>query len=108
MTMRADVERDTASGDDAYGGPPAPAFTTLATIPCFVYSKQRREITDGGKTAMVEDLRALFALGADVQEGDEIASVKDRLGVETLSGRFQIETIQRKHRHLEAGLLRVQ
>lgn len=106
--MRADVERDAATGTDAYGGAVKPNYQAWATLPCFVYSKQRREVTDGEKTALVEDLRALFALGADVQEGDEIASVKDRQGAEIMSGRFQIETVQRKHRHIEAGLLRVQ
>lgn len=108
MTMRADVERDTASGTDAYGGPVKPTFTTLATIPCFIYSKTRREIVDGDKSALVEDLRALFALDADIAEGDEIAAITGRLGVTTMTGRFQIEAIQRKHRHLEASLLRVQ
>ena len=106
--MRALVERDTASGTDAYGHPVKPVFTTLATLACFVWSKQRREVVDGGKSAMVEDLRAIFALDANLAEGDEIASVQDRLGVVTLSGRFQVEAIQRKHTHLEAALLRVQ
>ena len=106
--MRADVERDTASGTDAYGLPVKPVFTALATIPCFVYSRQRREVVDGDKSALVEDMRALFALDANVAEGDEFSNVKDRLGVVILSGRFQLETLQRKHRHLEAGLLRVQ
>ncbi len=107
MTMRAVVERDTASGTDAYGHPVKPSFTALATLPCFVWSKQRREVVDGIKTAIIEDLRALFPLGADVVAGDEIASIDDRRGNELLAGRFQIETTQRKHDHLEAALERV-
>lgn len=108
MTMRADVERDTASGTDPFGLPVKPIFTVLATIPCFMYSKTRREVVDGAKSAQVEDLRALFPLNADIKEGDEIAAIKDRLGVIILSGRFQVEAIQRKHKHVEISLLRVQ
>jgi hypothetical protein len=108
MTMRADIERNTASGTDTYGHPVAPVFTALASLPCFIWSRARREVTDGGKTALVEDLRAIFPLTADVQERDEIASVKDRLGAELMSGRFRLAAIQRKHRHIEAALERVQ
>ena len=107
MTMRAVVERNTASGTDAHGHPVKPAFTTLATLPCFVWSKQRRDVVDGSKTAMIEDLRALFPLGADVVAGDEIARINDRRGDQLLAGRFQIETTQRKHDHIEAALERV-
>lgn len=106
--MRALVERDTASGTDDYGNPVKPVFTVLGTIPCWVYSRRRLEVVDGEKNALVEDLRAMFALAADIAEGDELSAVQDRLGNELLSGRFQVEAIQRKHTHLEAGLLRVQ
>lgn len=106
--MRAVVERNTASGTDAYGHPVPPVFGPHATLPCFVWSTQRRTVADGDKTALVEDHRALFPLGADVTEADEIASVTDRRGAEILSGRFRIEAIQRKHTHLEAALERVQ
>ncbi len=108
LHMRAFVERDTASGTDSFGGPVKPIFTVLATLPCFVYSRARREVVDGGKSALVEDLHGIFALGADLNEGDEISDIKDRLGTVIMSGRFQIEAIQRKHTHVEASLLRVQ
>jgi hypothetical protein len=108
MTMRAVVERNTASGTDAHGHPVAPVFTAHATLPCFVWSRQRREAVDGAKTALVEDMRGIFPLAADIAEADEIASVTDRRGVELLSGRVRIDAIQRKHRHLEAALKRVQ
>ena len=105
--MRAEVERNTAPGDDAWGNPVAPVFTAVATLPCFVWSRARREVVDGKKTAIIEDLRAMFPLGADIAERDEIARVTDRIGTEILAGRFRIEAIQRKHRHLEAALERV-
>jgi hypothetical protein len=107
MTMRAVVERNSASGTDTYGHPVAPVFAAHATLPCFVWSSQRREVVDGDKTATVEDLRAVFPLGADILEADEIASVTDRQGSEILSGRARIDALQRKHRHLEAALVKV-
>lgn len=108
MTMRAAVERNGAAGTDDYGHPVAPVFAAHATLACFVWSNQRRAVVDGDKTATVEDLRAVFPLDADIGEADEIASVTDRQGSVLLSGRFRIDALQRKHRHLEATLVRVQ
>ncbi len=107
MTMRAIVERDTSSGTDDYGQPVKPAWTTLATVPCWAWSKQCRERVDGNKSALIEDMRALFPLDADVLAGDEIVDITDRLGTVLIAGRIQIETMQRKHDHQEAGLERI-
>lgn len=107
MTMRAVIERDTATGEDDFGQPVKPDFTPLATIPCWAWSKQRRERVDGNKSALIEDLRALFPLDADVLAGDEIVNITDRRGRVLVAGRIQIETMQRKHDHQEAGLERV-
>ena len=49
MTMRAVIERDIATGTDDFGHPVKPNFTTLAAIPCWAWSKQRRERVDGNK-----------------------------------------------------------
>ncbi len=105
--MRALVERDTSTDVDAYGHKVKPAFTVLATLPCFVWSRQRREVVDGSKTAIIEDLRAMFALGADVQAGDKITSIKNRRGTEIMAGEFMIEPPQFKHDHQEAALERI-
>lgn len=108
LTMRADVERNQATGTDAYGGPVAPDFQPLATIACFIWSKMSRELVDGDKTAMVEDVRGLFPLGADLTEHDEIARVTDRRGTVIVPGRLRVEgPVQHKHTHLEAALRRV-
>ena len=88
--------------------PPKAGALVLSTLPCFVWSQARREVVDGGKSALVEDMRGLFPLTADLREGDEISAVQDRLGAELLSGRFEVEAIQRKHTHIEAFLQRVQ
>ncbi len=104
MTMRAVVERDTATGTDDFGNPVKPAFTPVATIPCWAWSNADREIVDGNKSALIEDFRAMFSKLADVQEGDEIVNITDRRKVVLFPGRFQIETIQFKHDHVEASL----
>lgn len=113
MTMRAAIERNTATGTDQWGNPVAPSFASIgAPIPCFVSSSSRRqavgEMTDGKKTIVVEDLRAIFPLGSDVQNGDEIVSVTDRQGTTLINGRLRIDgTPERRHRHLEASLERI-
>lgn len=108
MIMRATVERNIAVGTDGYGHPVPAAFAFHATLPCFVWSRNRREIRDADKSALIEDMRAMFPIAADIAQADEISSVKDRAGVELLSGRMRVEAIQRKHRHVEAALERVQ
>jgi hypothetical protein len=109
LTMRARVERNTASGTDSWGGPVEPVFTVLHNaLPCFVYSNSSRELVDGAKTAMIEDLRIMIALGADLAEGDEIVSVSDRNGTVIITGRLKVEgPVQFKHNHREAALQRI-
>jgi len=109
LTMRAHVERNEAAGSDAWNSPVAPAFASIgAPVPCFVWSSQSRKLVDGAKSALLEDMRAMFALGADVQPGDEIATVTDRRGIEIVPGRLAIEgPVQRKHTHVEVSLRRI-
>lgn len=110
LTMRATVERNTASGTDPHGNPVTPVFSEIAASPlsCFVWSKTSRELVGDDRTAMIEDMRAMFALGADIAEDDEIASVTDRKGATIVAGRLRVEgPVQRKHTHLEAALKRV-
>lgn len=109
LTMRAEVQRNTASGSDAWNNPVEPVFTALhAALPCFAWSDQSRELTDGGKTAMIEDMRAMFALDADIAEDDEIVAISDRQDNVIIPGRLKVEgRVQRKHTHLEAALQRI-
>ncbi len=104
MTMRAEIERDTASGTDDFGHPFKPDFTALATIPCWAWSSTERLVVDGDKVANIEAFKAMFPKGADVAEGDEIVNIRDRRKAILFAGRFAIETIQFKHDHLEADL----
>jgi hypothetical protein len=109
LTHRARVERNTATGTDSWGGAAAPAFTVLhVALPCFVYSKSSRELVDGAKTAMIEDLRVMIALNADLRPEDEITSVTDRNGETIIAGRLKVEgPVQFKHNHREAALQRI-
>lgn len=109
LTMRAAIERNTASTKDAWGQPVAPSFaSTGPALPCFVWSQRSSEIVDGQKTAMIGDFRAMFALGADVREADEIASIADRRGTVIIPGRFRVEgKVERKHTHIEVTLKRI-
>jgi len=109
LTMRARIERDTATGTDSWGNAPVPNFTVLHNeLPCFFWSKNSRELVDGTKTAMIEDARIMFALRADVREGDVITTITDRGGALIVDGRLKIEgPVQFKHSHLEAALQRI-
>jgi hypothetical protein len=109
LTHRARIERDVATGTDARGGKPAPNFQVLhVALPCFAYSKSSRELVDGAKTAMIEDLRVMVAKDADLAEGDVITSVSDRSGTEIIAGRLKVEGApQFKHTHREAALQRI-
>lgn len=109
LTHRARVERNTAAGKDAWGGPVAPVFTVLHNaLACFAYSKSGRELADGTKTAHIEDLRLMIGLAADLAEGDELTSITDRLGRVIIAGRLKVEgPVQFKHTHREAALQRI-
>ena len=109
LTMRAAVERNQATGTDAWGAPVGAQFASIGEpVACFIWSKQSRELVDGSKTALIEDVRGLFALGADLQAGDEIASVTDRKGTVLIAGRLKVEgKPQFKHTHIEAALQRI-
>lgn len=109
LTMRALLERNAEQGEDSWGQPLPPELAVVAeALPCFVWSTSSRELIDGQKTAMVEDMRALFAPSADVREHDEIARVTDRQGAVIVPGRLRIEgPVQRKHGHQEAMLRRI-
>lgn len=109
LTMRAAVERDGASGTDAWGNRTAAAFASIgAPVACFIWSVTAKGVADGAKVAEVEQLRGLFALSADVRADDEISAVTDRRGAVLVPGRLRVMgPVQRKHTHLEAALERV-
>jgi len=108
MTMRAFVERNGTVTSDAYGHPEAPVFATLATVPCRVWSRTRREVNDTKKFALIEEIRCAMPLDADVTEDDRIANIQDRLGATIWGGPLRIDAIQQKHTHVEMDLRRIE
>lgn len=104
MTMRALVERNTASGSDDYGQPITPAYTVHGTFACRAWSEADRNLADGSKLALIEQIKAIFPRGADVAEGDEISAIQDRLGAEVFAGRMRIDTMQKRRGHKVASL----
>ena len=109
MTHRAAVERNSASGTDDWNNPVPPTFAPLVTLSCRAFSKTRKEVRDDGKEVLIEDIRALFPDGADIQTGDRISSIKDRRGGVVFSGPLAVQPVIRRgqnNRHLEVMLTR--
>ena len=90
MTMRATVERNTA-GDDEHGAPGV-EFTRVGEIDCRVFSKTIKDVTDGGKSALVRIPMAHVPVAADVETGDQLVSIVDRLGFVQYAGPLSVET----------------
>lgn len=102
MTMRAAVERGAVDGTDDWNRPNPPDFAPQSTVDCWAWSKVRREVRSDDKVAVIEDLRALVPLNADVLEGDRL-TITDRLGVELFGGPVAVDTIIRRGQAGSAG-----
>ena len=110
MIHRAIIERNAEAGTDPDGHPLPAIFVNHKTLACRAYTKARKEVIDGDKTAMIEDLKALFSLkdNADLTEDDRITNITDRLGVVLFAGPLDILTVQRRSNHFEVSLDRIQ
>ena len=108
MKHRAEIERDSATGDTAWNTAPVESWAShLIGVKCFVWSRSRKEAIDKNNTAVIEALRCIMPLATDVTERDRIASIKDRGGVTVLAGPLRIDGVQRVHTYLELMLERV-
>lgn len=109
LTMRAQVLRNAATTKDAWGQPVAPDMQPLGDpVRCFVWSTNAREDVDDSRSAQVELVRGMFALGTNLAGGDELESVTDRAGTTLHFGRLAVEgPVQFKHTHWEAALRRI-
>lgn len=104
MVLRATVERNTASGADAYGGDPVPAWGAHLTLACWVYNDSKRLVVDGDKDATIEGLKIMYPLGSDITEADRITVIKDRNSVTLYSANYEINNPVRVHTHMRAEL----
>lgn len=99
MTHRATIGRDTSSGTDDWNRPIPPVFTIQPkTIACRAWSKSRRHVNDDGKETLIEDIRALFPKGADIQTGDRV-TINDRRGTLTFDS-LAVLTVNRRGANL--------
>lgn len=104
MVHRCTVERATA-GTDAWGNPAIPAWAThLPALPCRAWYSAGREVTDAGKTAVVEDRRMIVPRDTDVREDDRVAAVTNRKGEMLFPGPMRIESVGRRRDHLDLHL----
>lgn len=92
MTMRATVTRDSTPGKGDWGTPKAAKLVEVGVVPCRAFSKQRRDVDDSGKSAVVEDLRAIVPVGADVKENDRLV-IRDRSGALQFDGPVLVEAM---------------
>lgn len=104
---RAVIVRNATSSTDVMGHPEAPSFAAHTTLPCRFWSQRRREVIDGKKSALVEDLRCGFAKDADVTADDRVSSIQDRQGSTLISGPLRLVAPQYKHDHIEFSLERI-
>ena len=105
MTMRALVQRNTNAGADPTGNPGVPSWTThLAAMPCRTWFDGERQVTDGEKTAAIEDRKLICPRGTDIRPGDRILNVKNRLGEVEFTGPAKIEAAGNRKDHIELSL----
>lgn len=109
MTMRATVQRDTATGTDAFGLPNAATFTAhIASLPCWVWTRTgreaEREVIDNTKTAILADHNMMVPLGTDITELDQVTAIKDRLGRNIIANTMRIHSVIRRKTHLDCRL----
>lgn len=108
MRHRCTIQRDQAGEDTGYGGQEDPDWQDhLTDQACHFWFRAGRQITDGSKTAVVEDQRLLVPLGTDVKATDRILTVTDRLGSTIIQGPLLIDTVGRRQDHLVLFLKQV-
>ena len=107
MTHRAVLERNTTDTSDGWGQPGEPSWSVQATLACYAWSRSRKVVADGEKVVTVQDLRAIFAVDADVREQDRLQSITDRRSSTIFPGPLTVRTVVPKPTHQEAVLERV-
>jgi hypothetical protein len=94
MRMFAIVSRSETPAVDASGHPGKSVFEELSgSIPCRIWSKDRRAINNVGRSVVLEDLRGMFPVGADVQEKDRLR-ILDKQGNVIFPGPIAVESIK--------------
>jgi len=108
MNHRATVQRDGASGTDDWGNPNIPSYAAhIASQRCYVWIRTKKDVSDEGKTALVDETRMMIPLGVDVLREDRITAIKDRAGTTLLAGNYQVVSVDRMDTHQELLLEKI-
>lgn len=101
MTMRATIVRNIRASADPYGQAGPPEWSLIAEgVPCRLWHGSGR--LDMAEARTIEASRPIivFPSGTDIQAGDQIEQVTDRLGIE-IAGKLLVEAVARRIDHLE-------
>lgn len=99
MTMKAFIQRDMATGKDAYRNPLPPNYQPQFEESCYAWSESRVEAIDVNKDARVETVRVLFPLATTVLEEDRVAKVTDALGRTVFEGPYRVRSLRKREAH---------
>lgn len=106
MSMRAILQAPTSVTDD-YGQPGAPSWATTGDpVACYAWTVMKKLAVDKGKTALVEDFRAMVPRGTVINDEYRFLKIQDRRGRQIFPGPILIESIQIYADHLELALER--
>lgn len=99
MTMRANLQRDIAPADSYGGKAVTPVWSIIAAeAPCFVWISQKKEVADGGKIVVVEEIRGIFPADVDIRSGDRVFSLQDRRGQTVVEQQLDVEAVSERSR----------
>ena len=105
MTMRATVQRDSATGSDGWGQPNAVSWAAhLPSLACWYWTKDEREVIDGVKTAILANHTMMVPLGTDITEDDRVTAIKDRLAGNLISNAMRVHAVFRRRTYLHVAL----
>lgn len=109
MTMRAQLQRDGATGTNPWGDKNIPAFADIpgggVLTSCFAWvSKVPGDVSDEDRDLFVEFKRMTVALGTDVKVRDRVLKIEDRRAQTIFAGPLFIESVERRADHLELTL----
>ena len=109
MVYRCRIRREQETGHTDDYGEPIVDWTTIATDqPCYVWISTAREAVDESRTALVTDARIMAPSDADLQAGDRLDQIQDRLGNTVLTGAWDVEgEVAPRKTHVEAPLTKV-
>lgn len=112
LTQQCPVERDMGV-TDSFGGEAKTDRKVIATVRCRLWwwretgsRSPSREYATPERTINFTGGGVLLEPGADVEDGDHIASIQDPEGNVIVEGPFRVIAVQQIEDHFEAALMR--